>query len=64
MAILLLPRHLYAFQRAAEEAGDALDVAVAIGVDPLTMLASQAITRSITTSWRSPVRCTAHRCRS
>ena len=44
MAILLLPRHLYAFQRAAEEAGDALDVAVAIGVDPLTMLASQAIT--------------------
>ena len=44
MAILLLPRHLYAFQRAAEEAGDALDVAIAIGVDPLTMLASQAIT--------------------
>ncbi|SAK48805.1 decarboxylase UbiD [Caballeronia fortuita] len=44
MAILLLPRHLYAFQRAAEEAGEALDVAVAIGVDPLTMLASQAIT--------------------
>ena len=44
MAILMLPRHLYAFQKAAEEAGDALDVAVAIGVDPLTMLASQAIT--------------------
>jgi 2,5-furandicarboxylate decarboxylase 1 len=43
MAILLLPRHLYAFQKAAEEAGEALDVAVAIGVDPLTMLASQAI---------------------
>ncbi|RKR45795.1 UbiD family decarboxylase [Paraburkholderia sp. BL17N1] len=43
MAILLLPRHLYAFQKAAEEAGDALDVAIAIGVDPLTMLASQAI---------------------
>jgi 2,5-furandicarboxylate decarboxylase 1 len=43
MAILLLPRHLYAFQRAAEEAGDALDIAIAIGVDPLTMLASQAI---------------------
>ena len=43
MAILLLPRHLYAFQRAAEAAGDALDVAIAIGVDPLTMLASQAI---------------------
>jgi len=44
MAILLLPRHLHAFQRSAEEAGEALDVAVAIGVDPLTMLASQAIT--------------------
>jgi 2,5-furandicarboxylate decarboxylase 1 len=43
MAILLLPRHLYAFQKAAEEAGEALDVAIAIGVDPLTMLASQAI---------------------
>ncbi len=43
MAILLLPRHLYAFQRAAEAAGDALDIAIAIGVDPLTMLASQAI---------------------
>ncbi|MFM0628723.1 UbiD family decarboxylase [Paraburkholderia xenovorans] len=43
MAILLLPRHLHAFQKAAEEAGDALDVAIAIGVDPLTMLASQAI---------------------
>ena len=43
MAILLLPRHMYAFQKAAEEAGEALDVAIAIGVDPLTMLASQAI---------------------
>src|SRR4051794_26896770 len=44
MAILLLPRHLYAFQRTAEAAGEPLDVAVVIGVDPLTMLASQAIT--------------------
>jgi 2,5-furandicarboxylate decarboxylase 1 len=44
MAILLLPRHLHAFQKAAEAQGDALDVAIAIGVDPLTMLASQAIT--------------------
>jgi 2,5-furandicarboxylate decarboxylase 1 len=43
MAILLLPRHLHAFQKTAEAAGDALDIAVAIGVDPLTMLASQAI---------------------
>jgi 2,5-furandicarboxylate decarboxylase 1 len=43
MAILMLPRHLLAFYQAAEAAGDALDVAIAIGVDPLTMLASQAI---------------------
>ncbi|WP_118183453.1 UbiD family decarboxylase [Paraburkholderia phosphatilytica] len=42
-AILLLPRHLYAFHRIAEGAGDPLDIAIAIGVDPLTMLASQAI---------------------
>ncbi len=44
MAILMLPRHLHAFQKEAERAGNALDVAIAIGVDPLTMLASQAIT--------------------
>jgi 2,5-furandicarboxylate decarboxylase 1 len=44
MAILLLPRHLYAFHRTAEAAGEPLELAVVIGVDPLTMLASQAIT--------------------
>ncbi len=44
MAILLLPRHLYGFYKLAEEAGEALDIAIAIGLDPLTMLASQAIT--------------------
>ena len=43
MAVLLLPRHLHAFFRMAEEAGEALPVAVVIGVDPLTLLASQAI---------------------
>lgn len=43
MAILMLPRHLWAFQKEAEARGEALEVAVAIGVDPLTMLASQAI---------------------
>lgn len=43
MAMLILPRHLYAFFQAAEQAGQALDVAVAIGVDPLTLLASQAV---------------------
>jgi 2,5-furandicarboxylate decarboxylase 1 len=44
MAVLLLPRHLYEFFRMAEEKGMPLPVAVVIGVDPLTMLASQAIT--------------------
>lgn len=43
MAILMLPRHLWAFHQEAEAAGQALDVAVVIGVDPLTLLASQAI---------------------
>lgn len=43
MAILMLPRHLWAFYKDAEARGEALDVAVVIGVDPLTLLASQAI---------------------
>lgn len=44
MAILMLPRHLLAFYKAAEAENQALDVAVVIGADPLTLLASQAIT--------------------
>lgn len=40
---LLLPRHTLAFTDAAEARGADLDVAVVIGVDPLTLLASQAI---------------------
>jgi 2,5-furandicarboxylate decarboxylase 1 len=43
MGVLMLPRHLYSFYQAAEAAGEALPVAVVIGVDPLTLLASQAI---------------------
>ncbi len=43
MAILLLPRHLWAFFKDAESRNQPLEVAIAIGVDPLTMLASQAI---------------------
>ncbi len=43
LGILILPRDLHRFYDAAEEAGEALSVAVAIGVDPLTLLASQAI---------------------
>ena len=44
MAILMLPRHAMTFYRMAEANDEALPVAIAIGVDPLTMLASQAIT--------------------
>jgi 2,5-furandicarboxylate decarboxylase 1 len=43
MAILMLPRHLLAFYKEAETRNEALEVAVVIGVDPLTLLASQAI---------------------
>ena len=43
MAILMLPRHLWAFYKEAEARKQPLEVAVAIGVDPLTLLASQAI---------------------
>jgi 2,5-furandicarboxylate decarboxylase 1 len=43
LGILILPRHLFHFHRAAEQAQQALPVAIAIGVDPLLLLASQAI---------------------
>ncbi|HNK19031.1 MAG TPA: UbiD family decarboxylase, partial [Piscinibacter sp.] len=43
LGILILPRHLHAFFAAAEAKGEPLEVAIAIGVDPLTALASQAI---------------------
>ena len=43
MGILILPRDLHHFFAAAESVGEPLDVAVAVGVDPLTLLASQAI---------------------
>ncbi len=43
MAILMLPRHLLAFYKEAESRNQVLEVAVVIGVDPLTLLASQAI---------------------
>ena len=41
--MLLLPRHTHAYLQMAEEAGKPLDVAIVVGVDPLTLLASQAI---------------------
>ncbi len=43
LGVLLLPRHTLAFYQAAEQAGEALEIAIVIGVDPLTALASQAI---------------------
>lgn len=43
LGVLLLPRHLMAFQRMAEQAGKPLDVAICIGLDPITLLSSQAI---------------------
>ncbi len=43
LGILILPRDLHRFFDSAEAAGNALPVAVVIGVDPLCLLASQAI---------------------
>ncbi len=40
---LILPRHLSAFHTMAEEMGQALPIAIVIGADPLTLLASQAV---------------------
>lgn len=44
LGVLILPRHLWQFHHAAEAAGRPLDVAIAIGLDPVLLLASQAIT--------------------
>src|SRR5262245_52710628 len=43
LGVLLLPRHTHMFFEMAERAGEPLPVAIVIGVDPLTLLASQAI---------------------
>jgi 2,5-furandicarboxylate decarboxylase 1 len=43
LGVLLLPRHTHAYLQMAEEAGKPLDVAIVVGIDPLTLLASQAI---------------------
>lgn len=43
LGVLLLPRHTNAFYEMAEGAGEPLEAAIVIGVDPLTLLASQAI---------------------
>jgi 2,5-furandicarboxylate decarboxylase 1 len=43
MGILILPRHTFAYYQMAEAEGKPLEVAIVIGVDPLTLLSSQAI---------------------
>lgn len=43
LGVLLLPRHTHTFFEMAEENGEPLEAAIVIGVDPLTLLASQAI---------------------
>ncbi|GAA4335887.1 UbiD family decarboxylase [Pigmentiphaga soli] len=43
LGICMLPRHLWQFYKEAESRDQALDIAIVIGIDPLTLLASQAI---------------------
>lgn len=43
LGALLLPRHTHTYYEMAEKAGQPLEVAIVVGVDPLTLLASQAI---------------------
>ncbi len=43
LGVLLLPRHTNEFFQMAERTGAALEIAIVIGADPLTTLASQAI---------------------
>jgi 2,5-furandicarboxylate decarboxylase 1 len=43
LGILILPRDLHRFYDTAEQADEALPVSIVVGVDPLTLLASQAI---------------------
>lgn len=43
LGVLLLPRHAHMFFSMAEQAGEPLPVAIVVGIDPLTLLASQAI---------------------
>ena len=43
LGALLLPRHTQMFYEMAERSGQPLDVAIVIGIDPLTLLSSQAI---------------------
>ncbi len=44
IGVLILPRHTFAYAEMAEAENQPLEVAIVVGVDPLTLLASQAIT--------------------
>jgi 2,5-furandicarboxylate decarboxylase 1 len=43
LGVLLLPRHAHMFFEMAEQSGEPLAAAIVVGIDPLTLLASQAI---------------------
>jgi 2,5-furandicarboxylate decarboxylase 1 len=43
LGVLMLPRHTLSYYRMAADAGESLPVTIVIGVDPVTLLASQAI---------------------
>ncbi len=43
LGVLLLPRHAHIFFEMAEQGGRPLEAAIVVGIDPLTLLASQAI---------------------
>jgi 2,5-furandicarboxylate decarboxylase 1 len=43
LGVLLLPRHTHMFFEMAEQSGRPLEAALVVGIDPLTLLASQAI---------------------
>ena len=43
LGVLLLPRHAHMFFEMAEQGGRPLEAALVVGIDPLTLLASQAI---------------------
>ncbi len=43
LGVLILPRHTMAYLNFAEEDGKDLEVAIVVGIDPLSLLASQAI---------------------
>ncbi len=44
LGILMLPRHLMHLYKLAEERNEPLEIAIAIGMDPIAMLSSQALT--------------------